>query len=76
MPDCSAVPIHADHYRGMVFQPGDTIEQDGGHFFVIGSLPKRTFLVRAMATGEETARTLAPLGVSTARVVHRPAFFA
>jgi hypothetical protein len=59
----------------MVFQPGDIVEQDGEEFRVIGRLSKRTFLVQVVRTGEQTARVLAPWGISAARIVHRPSFF-
>jgi hypothetical protein len=75
LPECRKVLLHADAYRGMVFQPGDIVEQSGEEFRVIGWMCKRTFLVRAMGSGEQSTRVFAPCGISTAKVVCRPSFF-
>jgi hypothetical protein len=73
--ECKRVLLHADAYRGMVFRPGDVVEQDSEEYRVIGRLHKRTFLVQAMGSTEYSARVLAPCGMSIARVVHRASFF-
>jgi hypothetical protein len=74
-PECVRVLLHADAYRGMAFQPGDVVEQDGEQWRVVGRLARRTFLVRAVASGVEVARTLAPCGMAAAKLIHRARFF-
>jgi hypothetical protein len=67
--------VHADGYRGMVFLPGDVIEQEMKTYRILGMVERRQFWVQEMATGEETVRYLTPCGFSAADILHRPSFF-